>query len=165
MSPPKLVSVSRSFVRKRLRLKRKNGCDGTLVRKRPKGVFRQRLTCGGEPNRPNMSDFGLRESAIKSTTRLATRSRIPNPQHPTTPHSTPRHLPPHAAGRSGWELLDSRWNGNEALRWTTDRGPFFVKMNRVEDMSVFMTEVRRNFSVGHRAPVLTIAGFAVSYLG
>lgn len=43
---------------------------------------------------------------------------------------------------SGWELLDSRWNGNEALRWTTDRGPFFVKMNRVEDMSVFMTEVR-----------------------
>ncbi|CBN73886.1 fructosamine 3 kinase related protein [Ectocarpus siliculosus] len=39
-----------------------------------------------------------------------------------------------------WELLDSRWNGNEALRWTTDRGPFFVKMNRVEDMSVFMTE-------------------------
>lgn len=43
---------------------------------------------------------------------------------------------------SGWELLDSRWNGNEAFRWTTDRGPFFVKMNRVEDMSVFMTEVR-----------------------
>eukprot|EP00752_Nemacystus_decipiens_P007970 g7123.t1 len=41
---------------------------------------------------------------------------------------------------TGWELLDSRWNGNEALRWTTDRGPFFVKMNRVEDMSVFMTE-------------------------
>lgn len=44
----------------------------------------------------------------------------------------------------GWELLDSRWNGNEALRWTTDRGPFFVKMNRVEDMSVFMTEVNLN---------------------
>lgn len=47
--------------------------------------------------------------------------------------------PPNAP--PGWELLDSRWNGNEALRWTTDRGPFFVKMNRVEDMSVFMTEV------------------------
>lgn len=41
----------------------------------------------------------------------------------------------------GWELLDSRWNGNEALRWDTDRGAFFVKMNRVEDVSVFMTEV------------------------
>lgn len=41
---------------------------------------------------------------------------------------------------TGWELLDSRWNGNEALRWTTDRGPYFVKMNRVEEMSVFMTE-------------------------
>lgn len=44
----------------------------------------------------------------------------------------------------GWELLDSRWNGNEALKWSTDRGHFFVKMNRVEDLSVFMSEVTRN---------------------
>lgn len=43
---------------------------------------------------------------------------------------------------TAWELLDSRWNGNEAFRWTTDKGPFFVKLNRVEDISVFMTEVR-----------------------
>ncbi|CAM9791502.1 unnamed protein product, partial [Laminaria digitata] len=41
---------------------------------------------------------------------------------------------------TAWELLDSRWNGNEAFRWTTDKGPFFVKLNRVEDISVFMTE-------------------------
>ena len=47
-----------------------------------------------------------------------------------------------ASDQSAWELLDSRWNGNEAFRWTTDKGPFFVKLNRVEDLSVFMTEVR-----------------------
>ena len=40
-----------------------------------------------------------------------------------------------------WEVLDSRWNGNEALRWSTDKGAFFVKMNKVEDLSVFMSEV------------------------
>ncbi|KAG5185668.1 fructosamine 3 kinase related protein [Tribonema minus] len=40
----------------------------------------------------------------------------------------------------GLELLDSRWNGNEAFRYDTDKGRFFVKMNRVEDVSVLMTE-------------------------
>eukprot|EP00612_Vaucheria_litorea_P001246 CAMPEP_0171452614 /NCGR_PEP_ID=MMETSP0945-20130129/652_1 /TAXON_ID=109269 /ORGANISM="Vaucheria litorea, Strain CCMP2940" /LENGTH=347 /DNA_ID=CAMNT_0011977317 /DNA_START=153 /DNA_END=1196 /DNA_ORIENTATION=- len=39
-----------------------------------------------------------------------------------------------------FELLDSRWNGNEAFRFDTDKGPFFIKMNRVEDVSVLMTE-------------------------
>ncbi|CAM9328016.1 unnamed protein product [Phaeothamnion confervicola] len=39
-----------------------------------------------------------------------------------------------------FELLDSRWNGNEAFKYTTDKGPFFVKLNRVEDPQVFMTE-------------------------
>lgn len=38
------------------------------------------------------------------------------------------------------DLLDSRWNGNEVLRYETDAGRFFVKMNRVEDVSVFMME-------------------------
>eukprot|EP00929_Paragymnodinium_shiwhaense_P109304 TRINITY_DN75725_c0_g1_i1.p1 TRINITY_DN75725_c0_g1~~TRINITY_DN75725_c0_g1_i1.p1 ORF type:complete len:436 (+),score=63.37 TRINITY_DN75725_c0_g1_i1:57-1364(+) len=40
----------------------------------------------------------------------------------------------------GYELLDSRWNGNEGFRADTDKGPFFIKMNRVEDVSVFMLE-------------------------
>ena len=40
----------------------------------------------------------------------------------------------------GWELLDSRWNGNEALEYDTSEGKFFVKMNRVEHPSVFMSE-------------------------
>jgi hypothetical protein len=35
---------------------------------------------------------------------------------------------------TGFELLDSRWNGNEAFRYDTDKGHFFVKMNRVEDV-------------------------------
>eukprot|EP00188_Purpureofilum_apyrenoidigerum_P004813 Plantae.Rhodophyta-Purpureofilum_apyrenoidigerum.ctg574.p1 GENE.Plantae.Rhodophyta-Purpureofilum_apyrenoidigerum.ctg574~~Plantae.Rhodophyta-Purpureofilum_apyrenoidigerum.ctg574.p1 ORF type:complete len:407 (+),score=63.80 Plantae.Rhodophyta-Purpureofilum_apyrenoidigerum.ctg574:331-1551(+) len=39
-----------------------------------------------------------------------------------------------------FELLDSRWNGNEVFRAKTSRGDFFVKMNRVEDVSVFMSE-------------------------
>lgn len=42
-----------------------------------------------------------------------------------------------------FEILDSRWNGNEALRYDTDKGPFFVKLNRVEDPSVYISEVRR----------------------
>lgn len=32
----------------------------------------------------------------------------------------------------GFELLDSRWNGNEVMRYDTDKGQFFIKMNRVE---------------------------------
>ena len=39
-----------------------------------------------------------------------------------------------------WELLDSRWNGNEVFKYTTDKGLFFIKLNRVEDPSVFLTE-------------------------
>jgi hypothetical protein len=39
-----------------------------------------------------------------------------------------------------FELLDSRWNGNEVFRYLTDRGSLFVKMNRVESDSVFMAE-------------------------
>jgi hypothetical protein len=31
----------------------------------------------------------------------------------------------------GFELLDSRWNGNEVFRYETDKGTFFVKLNRV----------------------------------
>lgn len=40
------------------------------------------------------------------------------------------------------ELLDSRWNGNEALRIDRagDLPPLFAKINRVEDPSVFMSE-------------------------
>lgn len=38
------------------------------------------------------------------------------------------------------ELLDSRWNGNEVFKYTTDKGLFFIKLNRVEDPSVFLTE-------------------------
>lgn len=40
------------------------------------------------------------------------------------------------------ELLDSRWNGNEALRVDRADGlpPLFAKINRVEDPSVFMSE-------------------------
>ncbi|CEL99260.1 unnamed protein product [Vitrella brassicaformis CCMP3155] len=41
---------------------------------------------------------------------------------------------------TSFELLDSRWNGNEAVKYMTDKGPFFVKMNRVEHLSVFMQE-------------------------
>lgn len=37
-------------------------------------------------------------------------------------------------------LEDSRWNGNEAFRADTDVGPFFIKLNRVEATSVFMSE-------------------------
>ncbi|CAM9944383.1 unnamed protein product [Choristocarpus tenellus] len=55
---------------------------------------------------------------------------------------------------TGFELLDSRWNGNEALRYTTDRGIFFVKMNRVEDVSVFMTEVCFCFIFGSGEVIL-----------
>lgn len=36
--------------------------------------------------------------------------------------------------------IDSRWNGNEVYRYDTSEGPFFVKMNRVEDPSIFMLE-------------------------
>ena len=39
-----------------------------------------------------------------------------------------------------FELLDSRWNGNEVLQYITDNGSLFVKINRVEDSSVFMAE-------------------------
>jgi len=45
-----------------------------------------------------------------------------------------------ASNVTDFELLDSRWNGNEVLRYNTDKGPFFVKMNRVEDKSVLMSE-------------------------
>eukprot|EP00171_Calliarthron_tuberculosum_P002177 IDg2177t1 len=40
------------------------------------------------------------------------------------------------------ELLDSRWNGNEAFRidLEEDKSPIFAKLNRVEDPSVFMSE-------------------------
>ena len=41
---------------------------------------------------------------------------------------------------TSFELLDSRWNGNEVLQYFTDQGSLFVKMNRVEDQSVFMAE-------------------------
>jgi len=44
-----------------------------------------------------------------------------------------------------FELLDSRWNGNEVLQYLTDVGSLFVKMNRVEDSSVFMAEVQLSF--------------------
>jgi fructosamine-3-kinase len=39
-----------------------------------------------------------------------------------------------------YELLDSRWNGNEVFKYTTDKGLFFIKLNRVEDPSVFLSE-------------------------
>ena len=39
-----------------------------------------------------------------------------------------------------FELLDSRWNGNEVFKYTTDQGLYFIKLNRVEDPSVFLTE-------------------------
>lgn len=39
-----------------------------------------------------------------------------------------------------FELLESRWNGNELLKYETDIGPFCVKMNRVEPTQVFMAE-------------------------
>jgi len=38
------------------------------------------------------------------------------------------------------DLLDSRWNGNEVFKYTTDKGQYFIKLNRVEDPSVFLTE-------------------------
>lgn len=39
------------------------------------------------------------------------------------------------------ELLDSRWNGNEAFRIDRqDMPPLFAKINRVEDPTVFMSE-------------------------
>jgi hypothetical protein len=38
------------------------------------------------------------------------------------------------------ELLDSRWNGNEVVRYITDQGSLFVKFNRVTDPSVFKAE-------------------------
>jgi len=41
---------------------------------------------------------------------------------------------------TGFELLDSRWNGNEGFCYDTSEGKFFVKLNRVEDPSVFMSE-------------------------
>lgn len=37
-------------------------------------------------------------------------------------------------------MLDSRWNGNEVFKYTTDKGLYFIKLNRVEDPSVFLTE-------------------------
>lgn len=39
-----------------------------------------------------------------------------------------------------FELLDSRWNGNEVMRYATDAGDFFVKMNRATEKLTFMTE-------------------------
>lgn len=39
-----------------------------------------------------------------------------------------------------FELMESRWNGNEILRYDTDKGPFCVKMNRVEPTEVFTAE-------------------------
>lgn len=41
---------------------------------------------------------------------------------------------------TGFELLDKRWNGNEVMKYTTDIGDFFVKMNRVEDKGLLMSE-------------------------
>lgn len=46
---------------------------------------------------------------------------------------------------TGFELLDSRWNGNEVFRYdiegsSDERDKVFVKMNRVEDPQVFMSE-------------------------
>lgn len=41
---------------------------------------------------------------------------------------------------SGLTLMDSRWNGNEAFRADTDVGQFFIKLNRVESTTVFMSE-------------------------
>ncbi|GMI22530.1 hypothetical protein TeGR_g2923, partial [Tetraparma gracilis] len=42
-------------------------------------------------------------------------------------------------------MIDSRWNGNEVFRYTCDAGggrnaSYFVKLNRVEDASVFVSE-------------------------
>ena len=40
-----------------------------------------------------------------------------------------------------FKLIDSRWNGNEVLDYVdADGGKYFVKMNRVEDPSVFAAE-------------------------
>ena len=43
-------------------------------------------------------------------------------------------------GRFSMDLLDSRWNGNEVVRYITDQGNLFVKFNRVTDPSVFKAE-------------------------
>ena len=45
-----------------------------------------------------------------------------------------------------FSLIDSRWNGNEVFKYTTQteigskKKDYFVKLNRVEDASVFLTE-------------------------
>ncbi|GMH73900.1 hypothetical protein TL16_g06315 [Triparma laevis f. inornata] len=40
-----------------------------------------------------------------------------------------------------FELIDSRWNGNEVMKYECeDDKVYFVKMNRVEDPSVFVSE-------------------------
>lgn len=43
-------------------------------------------------------------------------------------------------GHQGLDLIDSRWNGNEVFKYETDKGLYFIKLNRVEDPSVFLTE-------------------------
>jgi len=34
------------------------------------------------------------------------------------------------------DFLDSRWNGNEVYKFSTDAGDFFVKMNRVQSVAI-----------------------------
>ena len=41
---------------------------------------------------------------------------------------------------TNFELLDKRWNGNEVMKYTTDVGDFFVKMNRIEDKGLLLSE-------------------------
>lgn len=67
--------------------------------------------------------------------------------------------PTHAGRVTNMELLDTRWNGNEAFRIDLegDKPPIFAKINRVEDPSVFMSEAvgltaMLNASESMRAP-------------
>jgi len=50
-------------------------------------------------------------------------------------------ISPSSTGVKSFELLDSRWNGNEVFKYVmNDEKLFFVKLNRVEHPSVFTSE-------------------------
>lgn len=52
------------------------------------------------------------------------------------------------------EMLQSRWNGNELLRYETDKGRFCVKMNRVEPVEVFTAESLGLVSMAKACPMV-----------
>jgi protein-ribulosamine 3-kinase len=62
---------------------------------------------------------------------------------------------------TGFELLDSRWNGNEVFRYDLDGGAagasrVFVKMNRVERREVFMSEAVGLTTLAHAADSVVV---------